>query len=109
MFEYTNEGTIIVNIIVICLMLMVISFDKGRNGGTIFVLFIWITFNFYFIYDTNKTANNNISKFKAGYKLICHSGLNATYSVSLQDNWKLDKQYFVKNSLMIRVNKCEDK
>jgi len=109
MFEYINSGAIIINTLMAFVLLMVVILEKARNVGSIFMLLIWLIISFYLMYDTNKTANNNISQFKAGHNLICNSGFNTTYSVSLKENWKLKDHYFIKNSFMIKVNKCEEK
>ena len=44
--------------------------------------------------------------------LKCYSGGGlyggpTTYKVSNKDGWELDNKYFVKDSISIKVNKCE--
>ena len=109
MFEYVDIGMIFVYTLLGLLLFFIVIYEKARNAGSIFMFILWIVFMFYFIYDTNKTVNNNITQFKAGDNLICHSGFNITYSVSLKDNWKIRDHYFIKNSLMIKINRCEVK
>ena len=109
MFEYVDSGMIFAYALLGLILLFIVIYEKASNVGSIFMFILCIVFMFYFIYDTNKTVNNNITQFKAGDNLICHSGFNITYSVSLKENWKLKDDYFIKNSLMIKINKCEVK
>jgi len=109
MFEYIDSGTIFIYALLGVLLFLVVIIEKARSVGTIFLFILWIVFIFYFIYDTNKTVNNNITQFKAGDNLICHSGFDITYNVSLKDNWKLKDHYFIRDSLMLKINRCEVK
>ena len=109
MFEYINSGMLIVIIIVTFMLIMFVLLEKGSRVGNIFILLLWLTGSFYLIYDSYTTANSNIQSFKNNKVLQCTNGFNTTYRVSLKNNWELDKNYFIKDSLLIRAEKCEER
>ena len=110
MFDYMNTGMIVVMaIITITLFIFIIISDKDSSEINIVIFIVWIGFESYSVFSTNRTANNNIQHFKANKAIQCNSGFHNTYKVSLKNNWKLDGNYFIKDSLMIRAEKCEVK
>jgi len=53
-------------------------------------------------------AKENIANFKKGVALHCK--VNQTdYKVLKESGWELDGIYFIKDALMIRVDKCEER
>ncbi|MDQ7067973.1 MAG: hypothetical protein Q9M40_08365 [Sulfurimonas sp.] len=54
------------------------------------------------------SAEENIKKFKSAKVLRCTSK-EQQYRVSKKDGWEVDKYFFIKDSLMIRADKCEEK
>ena len=68
---------------------------------------------FFSAYDEHSTGLENINDFKnkkATLKCVSGGGLYTspnTYRVSLDDGWQVDKDYFIKESFMVRADKCE--
>ncbi len=52
------------------------------------------------------TAEGNIKSYMEFKVLRCKND-SSKYRVSKQDGWEVDGFYFIKDSLMIRANKCE--
>jgi len=57
-------------------------------------------------------AKENIKNFR-GAKVLCCTTQNgrdssSKYRVSIKDGWEVDERYFIKDSLMIRADKCEE-
>jgi len=52
-------------------------------------------------------AKENIKAFR-GVKVLRCTNDSSTYRVSKQDGWEVDGFYFIKDSLMIRADKCEE-
>ena len=66
----------------------------------------------YGAYSSYRDANSNIKAFKNGDTFICKSGGGVyskaqRYSVSKEDGWRVNKSYFIHNSLMIRADECK--
>lgn len=112
MFEYLNYGALGVVGFLFIIFLGVSLASKEKSFG-IYFLFIFL-FSL-IILDANSqynTAKSNIKEFKKGYTLKCYSGGGLyssanTYRVELDDGWKANKDYFTKESFMVRANKCE--
>jgi len=114
MFEYLNYGALGVFGFLVFIIFIVDSFSKKeRATGLYILLFTCIGLIFIDAYNNHSTALKNISDFKTkNTTLKCISGRGLytkadTYRVSLDDGWKLDKDYFIKESFMVRANKCE--
>jgi len=55
------------------------------------------------------TANNNLMHFSNGGSFICEGEDSNKYSVSSKNGWSRNKNYFTKDSLLIRADRCEEK
>ncbi|SFV68650.1 hypothetical protein MNB_SM-4-1691 [hydrothermal vent metagenome] len=51
------------------------------------------------------TAEANKENFIKGNTLICHSK-NSEYLVSKKESWNIDADYFKRESLLIRADRC---
>ncbi len=106
MFEYFNVGAFIVTILVSLPLL-------SKDGRPFLVLSaIMILLLFYSAYDSNSDVNNNIKSFQESKTLTCSSGgglyaKSNKYSVSKKEGWTLQKNYFKKESLLIRADQCK--
>ena len=112
MFEYLNPGFIIMALLVIVpgsFTLIIISKNKKKETERkvikTFMMIVSIV-PIWHAYYTYQTAEDNIGYFKQNKELHCAS-LTSSYKVSKNDNWQLDKNYFVKDSLMIKANHCK--
>ena len=106
MYEYINIGILLISSIIIIMLLFLIIGQKSKLANMI-TLILLLFINFYIVYDDYATAQANIKYFQDGSILRCSNGFNTLYRVSKQNNWELDKNYFTKDSLLIRADKCE--
>ena len=109
---YLNYGAIIFMTIV--LVANIIIEILAKTNGIFFSILITGMIGYMFIAANNQfeTAKSNTKEFQTGAVLKCHIGGglysgSETYRVSIKDGWEYDKEYFVKDSISIRVNKCE--
>ena len=114
MFEYLNYGALgALGFMIFIIFVANLVSEKKMFIGSYILLFICIGLLFLEAYDKHTTALTNISDFKnknVALKCISGGGLYTsadTYRVSLDDGWKVDKDYFIKESLAVRANKCE--
>jgi len=112
MEEYLNYGALIIMTIV--LVANIIIAVVAKTNGIFFSIIILGIIGYIFVDANNQfeTAKSNTKVFQKGAVLKCHSGGGLysgaeTYRVSIKDGWEFDKEYFVKDSISIRVNKCE--
>ena len=73
------------------------------------VVSIFIALPFIDAYMRFSTAQENIKSFHSGGSLICKGSNGNEYGVSSGNGWIEDKNFFTKNSLMIRVDNCEER
>ena len=109
MFEYLNTGAFGL-LVVFSLLLMPIR--KGASFLFIILGFLFLLV-FYDAYSSYRDVKSNIKYFKDGNTLVCFSGGGVytsadKYSVSKSNGWSLKKDHFIKDSLMIRADLCEE-
>lgn len=113
MLEYFNYGALGIFGFFLLIIFLIDSNRKKKSIGLYTVILICIGLIFYSAYDEYSTALKNINDFKnknAALKCVSGGGLYAsadTYRVSLDDEWYIDKDYFIKESFMVSANKCE--
>ncbi len=106
MFEYINRETVGIFI----LGFTNIGFLKAIRKSAInwdlraYAIFL-VFFAIYSVYDAKSCVENNIKSLKDGARLKCSIDKNQ-YLVSMKEGWRVDKNYFVKDSLLIRADKC---
>jgi len=72
-----------------------------------FAYLLFITALIFFQADSSMTqAKENIKLFR-GVKVLRCTNDGSKYRVSKQDGWEVDGFYFIKDSLMIRADRCE--
>ena len=73
-----------------------------------FAYVLFITALIFFQADSSMMqAKENVKLFR-GAKVIRCTNDGSKYRVSKQDGWQVDGFYFIKDSLMIRADKCEE-
>ena len=108
MSDYIDQEIIVLFILLTLLTGLFRSTRKSSiNWDLRFLLLFAISLPFLLVYYQNSIGLENIQSIKNGNKLKCIAGLNS-YRVSTQDGWSIDKNYFVKESVLIRADKCED-
>ena len=107
MFEYLDREIIVASVLSIFLFGLLRGISK--NGTTWYpkILFLFaILLPFVQMYDSYTTASENIQSLKKGVTLKCTLKDNS-YRVSTKDGWQVDKEYFIKESFMVRADRCE--
>lgn len=113
MSEYLNYGALGAFTFLAIVTIFLSFASKESHIGFLIIVSICIGFILFDANSEHKTALKNISDFKhKGAVLKCISGgglytLANTYKVSIDDGWSVDKDYFIKDSLVVRANKCE--
>ena len=73
-----------------------------------FAYVLFIATVIFFQADSSMTqAKENIKAFRGAKVLRCTND-SSKYRVSKKDGWQADGFYFIKDSLMIRADKCEE-
>jgi len=75
----------------------------------LFVVLFFIALPFIEADIDQSTAKENLMRFSNGGSFICQGSDSNKYSVSSKNGWSRDKNYFTKDSLMIRADKCEER
>jgi hypothetical protein len=108
MSDYLDQEIIAVSILLIFSTGLLRSTRKSSiNWDLRFLLLFAISVPFLHVYYQNSIAVENLQSIKNGNNLKCLAGLNS-YKVSIKDGWSIDKNYFIKESVLIRVDMCED-
>jgi hypothetical protein len=108
MFEYMDKE-IVVAFILLLLASLLFTFSARKTLENKKRLIITSLLPILFMIVINfisSGASSNINAVKNGVSLKCWDA-DKEYRVSLKDDWEIDKNYFVKESLMIRADKCE--
>jgi hypothetical protein len=107
MFEYLDKEIIVASILLIISIGLLKGIGKNRINWYLRILFLFaISLPFIQIYDLDTTASENIQSLEEGSTLKCIMRDNS-YRISTKDGWKINKNYFTKDSLLIRADKCE--
>lgn len=106
MFEYLDREIIVASILLIISIGLLKGISKNRTNWYLRILFLFaISLPFVQIYDSDATASENIQSLKEGVTLKCTLRDNS-YRVSSKNGWVVDKNYFVKESFMVRADRC---
>lgn len=112
MIEYLNvAGLAFVGFIFLVLFIANKTFKK-KTPGLYLMLLILAGLLFVDAWSQRSEAEESIAGFKSQKVLKCYSGGGfysraETYRVSSEDGWKIYKGEFVKESLVIKPNRCE--
>lgn len=101
------------------ILILIFSIMSGKNnkdkstskdGKTVFSIFVLglIITPFIEAYNLQQDAILNQQHFKSNSSFICHAKDNNDYKVSKKSLWSIDDIYFIKDSLLIRADKCEE-
>lgn len=113
MFEYINWPILILVTFIFIIILIAESNSKKRSFGIYILISLTLISIFVAAMKEASDVEENIDSFKAGKVLKCLSGGSAYsqgeyYKVSNEDGWKLYKEEFVKDSLVVGPNRCEE-
>lgn len=114
MSEYLNYGALgVLGFMTAAIFVIDYNSEEGKSIGIYILLSICLGLLLFDANDSHTTVLKNISDFKnknATLKCTSGGGLYSsanTYRVALDDGWKVNKDYFIKESFMVRANKCE--
>ena len=107
MFEYLNFDLIKATIFLFIPISLLIFSRKANISQNLKILLVFLmSIVLAEAYYSYSSALENIQSAKDGSHLKCSIGDN-NYKVSMKDGWKVDENYFLKDSLLIRADKCE--
>ena len=112
MEDYLNYNALVIMTIMLVGSISIALGTKTNTFGFNFVILVMIGLILFGANNEFETAKSNEKEFKKGAVLKCYSGGglysgSTIYKVSKKDGWELDDKYFVKDSISIKVNKCE--
>lgn len=107
MFEYINFELLKATIFFIATAYIVLLSNSSKKQYYYLVMLLALSVIFINADMNESKSIENIKSFSQGVKLKCQID-STLYSVSKKDAWILDKGYFIRDSLMIRADKCEE-
>ena len=117
MFEYINPGFLILGGFAVFMVLLATilaagkAYSKNKETNALLIGTIIIALMIALIlsdgYTTKNTIDKNIAQFKNGSELQC-STLGTTYLVSKETGWRLRKEVFTKDSILLDARYCEE-
>lgn len=117
MIEYINPGFILLGgllLLMVFLVTILVAGDAYKKHKKSYALPIGFTvmallvaFILYDGYSTKSTIDHNIALFQKAKELEC-STLTTSYLVSKQTGWRLRKEAFSKDSLLLDAKYCKE-
>ena len=106
--EFIDPQLILSSLLLLLATFLLSAKKKGSEKGylTVWVLLILIIINISAPLHEASCAEDYINEFSRGNSLTCKNSRDQ-YRVSMKDGWEVDKNYFIKESLMIRADMCE--
>jgi cytochrome b subunit of formate dehydrogenase len=118
MFDYINIGFMFLSGIILFMAFILFLIQIGKsveanipykvNKFMIVAILFAIGAPLYNGYNTKAKIEGNIKYFNKNIQLECFSGF-ALHLVSVKSNWKLNGDFFEKEDLLIRADKCTQK
>lgn len=111
-FEYMDRNLVTASVLSLLMLLMInASFFKPKEKIKINIFLKIIIVVILLIpilegYNLSNDAKSNIHYFQTAKTLTCKN-LSGKYQISQINGWKVHRNYFIKDSLMIRADKCE--
>ncbi len=117
MIEHINPGFILLGGLVLVMVFLTTiiaagdAYKEHKKSNALPIGFtamaLLVAFILYDGYSTKSTIDKNIELFQKGKELEC-STLSSSYLVSKQTGWKLRKEAFSKDSLLVDVKYCKE-
>jgi len=109
MIEYLDKGLLIMSFFILFSYIGLCVFsEKSKNLtiGLVVLFTISLLSNIVITVSNYNQSTKSMNYFIAGNTIYCKNK-SSNYKVSKYNNWQLEKNYFVKDSLMIRANNCK--
>jgi len=103
-FEYFENEMIV--LVLIVLSLSILSPDNNKISY-ISYLFI-LSYPFFMAFYTKHMIGTNIEQFNKGKTFICNSDNRNRYVISRKDGWEVFDLYFKKDSLLVKIKRCDE-
>lgn len=110
MFEYVDLEIVKAVIFLIATLYLLLASTRGKSSVAKYyhaAALLAISSIFIIAYMSEQDNIHNMKVFNQGARLECNTN-NNLYSVSKQNVWEIERNYFVKESLMVRADKCEE-
>ena len=109
MFEFMDGSYIVTTILLLIVIPYFISGTEIKRKALALGIIIPLVIIIPLIaaHSSKSDAQDNIQHFKTGASFTCRAKDNNNYRVNLSDGWSSDGFYFVKDSLLIRADKCK--
>jgi len=111
MFEYIDQEVVKATLLFIAMFYLLLASRSSKRKPIAkyyhVVALLVLSVLFIDAYIRESKSSENIKRFSQGAKLECQID-STLYRVSKGDDWVLDKAYFIRESLMIRADKCEE-
>ena len=114
MLEYLNYGYLLSFIFLFAALYYLRVQSKKLNNNLkvdyimLSVLGFMILYSIYEASSYEELAKKNIQQFSDAKILYCKE-IDSRYRISIKNDWQIDKNYFYKDSIMIRADKCRVK
>ena len=115
MFEYVNDGFLIVGGFLICFILfgMILGAGKAQHDGEkfkslpIFIVMLLIVIGgiIYEAYESSQKAKDSYESYNNNKVIKCTS-LTSTYLVSKETGWTKYEDGFTKNDILLNIRSC---
>lgn len=110
MFEYIDFEIVKAVVFLIATLYLLLASTRRKSSVAKYYHFtalLAISSIFIIAYMSEQESIHNIRVFNQGARLECNTN-NNLYRVSKQDAWEIERNYFIKESLMVRADKCEE-
>ena len=108
MLTYISLDMIKASIMAVVILFLIAGAFKLRRRSILIAIGVIVATIFIGAFNSFTNAQENITHFQRGWQFICRSGNDNEYRVSKADGWEIDKDYFSKNTLLIRADRCEE-
>ena len=105
-YEYIDTSLLTATIMSLLLIPIIGSKKNGTDALLKIFVLLLIAINIFAPFDAQSTAEENIKAFNTHVSIKCKSNEDS-YLVSLKNGWSTKKNFFIKESLMIRADRCE--
>ena len=108
MLTYISLDMIKASIMAVVILFLIAGAFKLRRRSILIAIGVIVATIFIDAFNSSTSAQENIIHFQRGWQFICRSGNDNEYRASKADGWEIDKDYFSKETLLIRADRCEE-
>lgn len=105
MIAFLDLEMLKMNVFAIVALLLLINTAKNPKKAFVIYFSILLIINIAVLAMQKSSASQNIQYFKDERELVCNE-VDPLYRVHISNGWKVSTQFFLKDSLLIRADKC---